>query len=627
MSTIPEDKIAEVRDKADILAIIQKRVPLKRTGRSWVGLCPFHNERSPSFNVMPDRGFYHCFGCQASGDVFKFIMETEHVPFPTVVRDLAKELGVEIVEQQESAEEKQTREKREWLFKVNDYIVQFFVHQFWNAKDAEHARKYIVERGVNEETARTFAIGYAPRRADSFVKYLEAKKVPVKAAVELGVLGERDDKSLYLRFFDRVMFPIYDEKDRIAGFGGRVLEKDAKAAKYLNSPESPIFKKSRLLYGYSKAKNSIARKGGAWLCEGYLDVIALHQAGLDQAIAPLGTAVTPDHVPLLRRVSTKAYTLFDGDAAGMRATRKTTELLLSHGFSVNVVALPDGDDPDTLVLREGREAVEKRVQTAPAAVQFFVNEAAKVMVASVEGRVAAAQDLAPLLAKIPGGLERDLYVREAATKLGIDEEMLRRFFGRVSGTQAPGTQANAPANRAPAPPEASATANRPLQKNTNWDALVGDQDAQPKMAPPDKLELATTLELLKYRAVWDALPKVESLLLHEGLRRLVRQCIEQDPDGIDFETMRQALGSDAMASNFSRTLSEDRSPDLDDKAREDLVKDVLLTLEHYVKEREKTALKQALQSTPDVAEQQALLQRIAELNRWLKQEKPRRRAE
>jgi DNA primase len=418
------------------------------------------------------------------------------------------------------------------------------------------------------------------------------------------------------------MFPLYDEKDRIAGFGGRVLEKDAKAAKYLNSPESPIFKKSRLLYGYSKAKNPIARKGGAWLCEGYLDVIALHQAGLDQAIAPLGTAVTPDHLPLLRRVSQRAYTLFDGDAAGLRATRKTSELLLAHGFSVYVVAIPDGDDPDTLVLREGKEAVEKRVAGAPPAVQFFVQEVAKLMQPSVEGRVLAAQDLAPLLAKIPAGLERELYVREAAQKLGIDEEMLRRFFGRAPPAErAPGGTANRPAAAKPAKP--------------SWDALSqGDEEApaapaaieRPRVAPPDTLEFGTVLEVLKYRALWDALPKLEALISHEGLRRLVRHCIE-DADGIDFETMRSLLGSDSFASNFSRNLSEDRSPDLDEKARERLVDDVLLSLEHYVRQREKSALKQALLSTPDVAEQQALLQRIAELNRWLKQEKPRRRAD
>jgi DNA primase len=619
MGTIGEEKIAEVRDRADILAIIGKRVELKRAGRSYVGLCPFHNEKSPSFNVMPERGFYHCFGCQVSGDVFKFIMETERIPFPQVVRDLAKEYGIEIVEEQEAPEEKKAREKREWLYKVNDYVNQFFVHQLWNSRDADVARRYITKRGITEETARVFAMGYAPRRADGLVKYLEAKRVPLTAAVELGVLGERDDKSMYLRFFDRVIFPIYDEKDRIAGFGGRVLDPDAKAAKYLNSPESPIFKKSRLLYGYSKAKHSIARKNGSFLCEGYLDVIALHQAGLDQAIAPLGTAVTPDHIPLLRRASQKAYTMFDGDSAGLRATRKTTELLLSHGFAVNVVALPDGDDPDTLVLREGKEAVETRVKTAPPAVQFFVNEIAKAMQPTVEGRVAAAQDLAPLLAKIASGLERDLYVREAALKLGIDEEMLRRFFGR---------RPDVPAATSPVP---GATANRaPIQPKTSWAKLADPAppeaviQEQPRLVPPDSLEFSTTLELLKYRATWGALGQAEALITHDGLRRLVRMCIE-DADAIDFETMRVALGSDVMASNFSRALSEDRSPDLDEPGRERLVGDVLLTLEHYLRQREKTALKQALLTTSDVAEQQTLLQRIADLNRWLQTQKPRRR--
>jgi DNA primase len=590
LGQIGDDVIQTIRDRVDFLAIVQKRVELKRVGRSWKGLCPFHNEKSPSFHVHPERGFYHCFGCQASGDVFKFLMETEHQPFPVVVKDLAKEMGIEIPENHESIDEKKAREKREFLYRTNDYLNEYFMHTLWTSREAAHAREYVQKRGLTEETARTFQLGYAPRRADELLRYLEAKRLPKDFAIELGVLGKRDDGSIYLRFFDRLLFPIHDERDRVAGFGGRVLDADAKAAKYLNSPESPIFKKSKLLYGFSKAKNSIARRGSAWLVEGYLDVIALHQAGLDQAVAPLGTALTEDHIPILRRVTSKVHTIFDGDSAGMRATRKSTELLLAHGFAVAVVDIPAGDDPDTLVLREGTEAVGKRIAEAPAAVQFFIEKAARGMDGTVEGRVEAAKDIGPLLHKVASQLERDLYVTEAARRLQIEESSLRKFFGWSGGATA--------VAKAQLPPPKPATIQPELPKIP---------------AAPDK-EMEWFKELLPIKAARHVLGEVAGFGTHEGLRTLAQEVV-RDPDGIDFETISQLLPP-AQAQKFRNWL------DLDDRssgaAIETLIGDVKRKAEAYSIACFKENRKRAMSETTDPEVLAALQRELADLERRLR---------
>ena len=611
---ISEDKISEVRARVDIVAIIGKKVTLKRAGHGYVGLCPFHNERSPSFNVNPQRGFYHCFGCQASGDGFKFGCETESTPFPQVVRDLAQEVGVTIPEVEESAEEQGIRKKRQWLYRVNEFVSHFFIHQLWSSKQAERARKYIAERQVDESTARAFGLGYAPRRPDELLAYLEAKNIPKEAAVDLGVLGARDDGSLYQRFFDRVIFPIYDERGQVAGFGGRILDADPKAAKYLNSPESPVFKKGSLFYGFEKARNHIARQGGAILCEGYLDVIAMHQAGFTQAVAPLGTALTPEHLPLLKRSSQRVYTMFDGDSAGLKATRKSAELMLAHGFSVHVIALPPGDDPDTFVQREGAETLRERIKQAPAAMQFFIDMAAREMSPSVEGRLGAARDIAPLLAKISAQLERDLYVKEASRKLQIDEHALRRFFGSaprpVSEQASPTGQGWSKLAQAGAPQPRSAAQGSASRAEARTETV----------RPPDPVEWAAALEIFKYRALWEALPTIEALIVHEGLRRIVTQCIEDDAE-LTLDMMESLLGSAALARNLAVVLSDDLSPMLEPAGQKRLLADVTLGLEHYRKRVELLKLDQMIQEGgPNETE---LLRKKSELIRWLKREKPR----
>ncbi len=636
MRSIPDEVIAEVRARVDIAALIGKKVALKRTGSSLVGLCPFHNERSPSFHVTPSRGFYHCFGCQASGDVFKFITETEHTPFPQVVRDLAKEVGVNVPEDEETPEEKKAREKKQWLWRVNDYVTHFFAHYFWDEPEGATARRYIEGRKVTEETARSFSIGFAPRGTDLLREYLEAKKVPLDAVVEAGVFGKRDASAnnpgeLYSRFAGRVIFPIRDERGQICGFGGRILEKESKMAKYLNSPESAVFKKGTLFYGFDKAKHAIARQGGAILCEGYLDVIAMHQAGFEQAIAPLGTAVTAEHLPGLRRATQRCYTMFDGDSAGLKATRKSTELLLSHGFSVNVLSLPDGDDPDTYVQREGSAVLKERITAAPAALQFFIDQAGRLMTPSVEGRLAAARDLMPLIAKVSSQLERDLYVKEAAKKLQIDDDALRRFFG--SGPKA------APAATRPNPPRSFEAlqksrgdetrlargndfrSNEPPPPGDYEDQAPAELPEAPRVYPPDPVEWSATIELLKYRTLWVALPDVERLIVHEGLRRIVAQCIENDGE-LTFEQMEAWLGSAALARNLAVVLSDDLSPKLQDQNGARLLADVKLGLEHYRKRCELLRIDQQIQAAANEVPDE-LLRRKRELIQWLKKEFPR----
>jgi len=605
MTFISEEKINEVKARVDMVGVISKRVELKRTGHTFKGLCPFHNERTPSFHVNPERGFYHCFGCQASGDVFKFIVETEHLQFTDVIKQLAQQVGVELKEEAEPEQQRRTRERREYLFRVNDYIAEYFKFVLWNEKSAQEARHYVEQRGLTQETAQAFALGFSPKNVEELLRYLDAKKIPHEAALTLGVLCKRDDGSIYSRFFDRLMFPIWDDKDRVTGFGGRILTDAHQAAKYLNSPESLIFKKSRLLYGLNKAKHAIARNAGAWLCEGYFDVIALHQAGFTQAVAPLGTALTLDHLPLLRRLCQKVTTVFDGDEAGMRATRKATDLLLAHGFQVKVLALSLGDDPDTLVQREGAAQVLEMAQKALPAPQFFIDEAIKTLKPSVEGRVAAAENLSPLLVKITSQLERDLYVREAARKLGIDEDVLRSYFHHR-------------------PAKESMVSSIAASDREN--ALPPALSTQPKREPPDNVEWFNVLELLKYRTAWPFLHEVESLLTHAGLRQIIDQCIKNDTE-LNFdcqaahENVADLLGSDTLARNLALVLSEDHSSDLDDKALLRLVEDVKLNLEHYLKKQQLQALNLELEAQLQRDSNELpieLLRRKRELNRDLK---------
>lgn len=432
---IPREKILEILDRVDIEKVIGRSVALKRQGARLSGLCPFHKEKSPSFSVDPVKKLYHCFGCKVGGDVFDFLMRIESIEFPEAIRMLARDVGVELPERAESDEERRTRQERDRLYRINEQAQAFYEKVLWSDPRAlEYVRK---ERGLADETIRRWHLGFAPPQWSALSDALVAKGVTEEALVRVGLSGRRREQSgVYDKLRARVVFPIAVPGEQIAGFGARradwlVTDDADKGPKYLNSPESPVYEKSTIFYGLAQGKDAIRKSKQAILVEGYLDVIALHQAGIETAIATCGTALSGRHAAMLIRLAEEVVTLYDGDAAGQDATRRAAEILLATGVSVKVVALPEGDDPDTFVQKNGGDALRTAIQDAPSAIDFAVAGALKRHAgAGLAGTVKIVEELRPLLLAVKDPLQRDLFIDGAARRIGIDGRMLRQHLVR-----------------------------------------------------------------------------------------------------------------------------------------------------------------------------------------------------
>jgi DNA primase len=440
---IPDEKVREVRERASILEVIAEYVGLKKSGVNYLGLCPFHTEKTPSFNVNPAKGIYHCFGCGVGGDVVSFIMRIEGMAFPEAVRLLARRVGVEIPDRPQTDAEKRRADEREHLYEVHETAVRYYEKVLLEDKAGEPGRSYLKRRGVDGETARVYRLGFAPDSWDGLARYLERKRVPLAEAEKIGLLRKRDRGGYYDGFRNRLLFPITDLQGRPIGFGGRVL--DDSLPKYLNSPESPIYRKSDVLFGMGTAKHAIREKGEAFIVEGYFDHLALFRAGFRNVVATCGTALTENHLKLLKRFAGKALLLFDADKAGKKATLRAMDLFLEGGFPASVVQMPPDEDPDTFLERYGAETFTRVVGEARPVFEFFFRDLCRQHeIGSVEGKVAILSELTPRLGKIADQLERDLYVREIARVLAIEESDVRRKAGRAA---APGPPAKARVNR------------------------------------------------------------------------------------------------------------------------------------------------------------------------------------
>ena len=374
MGRFGDDKIEEVRSRADIVEIVGAHVRLRRAGRNFVGLCPFHNEKTPSFSVNAERGFFHCFGCGVGGSAFNFIMRVEGLTFPEAVRSLAKKYGVTIPEHDVAGP---AAGEREAMLKASEVAAEFFAHVLWNTTDGAMARDYLKARGISVETARAFMLGFAPSRPSSLAKALEKRGLR-DAGVKVGLV-KRDGSDAYDMFRGRVMFPIRDAQGRAIAFGGRVL--DARLPKYINSPESPLYSKARTLYGLFEARQAISSsassgKDRAILVEGYFDVIALWQAGFKEAVAGCGTALTVDQLRVLSRYTKNVIACFDGDAAGRKASMRALEIFLQAGLLGRGIFIPSGFDPDTFVRERGAAAFAELTEQSQLLVDYFLSEQA-----------------------------------------------------------------------------------------------------------------------------------------------------------------------------------------------------------------------------------------------------------
>ncbi len=455
MVQIPPEKITEIRERSDIERVVGRTVTLTRKGRRLVGLCPFHREKTPSFGVSPDRQLYHCFGCQAGGDVFDFVMRLEGLEFPEAARLLAREAGVVLPEREENVEEKRQRSLKEQLFALNATVAEFYAIQLGkNIQPLTYLRE---ERHLTDSTIGRFGLGWAPPEWTALTDYLAQKNIDPELGVTSGILGKAQSGRIFDRLRGRVVFPIKLPNGDIAGFGARRadwIEPDG--PKYLNSPESPIYDKSSILYGLAEARDTIRRGRQVMIVEGYLDVIALHQAGFDFAVAACGTALTPKHAQLMARLADRVLTLYDGDTAGQEATKKAAILLTSSGLEVRVATLPPSEDPDTFVRGDdGAERMKKLVDEAPAAIDSFVADVrSRFAGGGIAGATQAVEAVKPLILAVSDPLARDVMIAAAAKALALPRDVLARHLS----TKGP---ARFEPERRPAPPRASQSRAKP----------------------------------------------------------------------------------------------------------------------------------------------------------------------
>src|SRR5262245_48982424 len=412
----PDSFLDEVRRSADIVRFISDHVSLKKMGSSWKGLCPFHDEKTPSFNVRQEPPLFHCFGCGEGGDVFKFVMLRERASFPEAIEIVARRFGVPVPER--SFEPGPERKEKEELLAVMEAAADHFRQNFWTAAGAR-AREYLLGRGFHKETLERIRAGAA---ADSWSDRLDSLKRRFAPAVlhRAGLVLERQGKDgHYDRFRNRAVFPIVNESGKVVAFGARCL--DGSEPKYLNSPETPVYQKGRTLYGLSWAKDAVRREGRVVLMEGYLDVARAIEGGVAEAVATCGTALTPGHAKLLRRFSEKAVVNFDQDAAGQKAAERSLELLAAEGMEVKVVELPVGDDPDTFVRSQGGEAYRQRVNDALPWMEWLVRKAAAENdTATPRGKAAFLEALLPSLARITSAVERSAWLQAAVERGRLD---------------------------------------------------------------------------------------------------------------------------------------------------------------------------------------------------------------
>lgn len=430
---IPEEKIQEIREATDIVELVSQHVTLKKRGKTYLGLCPFHNEKTPSFNVDPVRHFYHCFGCGAGGNVFTFLMAMEKIGFPEAVRQLAQKAGIAMPEH---AEDDFAIKETEQLYHVNQFAAAFFVRCLKETEAGGKAKRYFTERGFTDEMLETFGIGYAPKTWEGLVQAAKKEGISTAALMKAGVVVESQrGTGAYDRFRGRLMFPITNASGRVVGFGGRLLVDEPRQPKYLNSPETPIYQKSRLVYGLAQAKTAIREQGQVLLVEGYTDVVRLHQAGLPHVVATSGTALTHDQARLMKRYAKRVALVYDGDSAGLEAAQRGAEVLLAGGLDVSIVPLPPGSDPDTFVRASGAEGLAALIETGKSFIDFRLSRLTEAgRLKTVADRAEAARGLLETIRKIPEPIERDLSMKSVAEKLDVDLRVLARAAGKPSGS-------------------------------------------------------------------------------------------------------------------------------------------------------------------------------------------------
>jgi len=417
------DAKEEVKKAADIIEVIGQYVQLKKRGQNYIGLCPFHSERSPSFTVNQDKQIYHCFGCGRGGDVFTFWMEYHNLSFPQSLKDLAERYNIPLPRDRNSFAERKKTELKELLYKINDLAGSYFHNILVKSDNGRPGRDYFSGRHLSQETISAFRLGYAIRKWDGLINYLGSKNISLDIGAKAGLLAPKKGGGYYDRFRDRIIFPIFDLNHQIIGFGGRIL--DDSLPKYINSPETPIYHKGNCLYGLDSAFKNIRERGLAIIVEGYMDMLVLRQHGISNVVATLGTALTSDQIRRLKGYTKDVVVLFDPDDAGREAALKSFPLFLNEGVSAKVLVLPGGEDPDSFVNRYGSDKFKELLKGAAPIFDFYMDQALAHMDIGVDGKIKILGEVLPIFMDVEQEATRSLYVHRFSEKTGINEAIVQ----------------------------------------------------------------------------------------------------------------------------------------------------------------------------------------------------------
>ena len=614
---LTDDKLREIRESVDLVALISEYVPLRRQGARFLGLCPFHQEKSPSFGVSRGKNFYYCFGCQAAGDAITFLRHVEGLGFMEAVEKLAERSGIEVPHTDDLGQIalRKQRARRERLSELMALAQTFYEEQLHSHAHADIARAELAKRKVTDEAAQTFHLGYAPASWDALANHFISKRVELDEAVEVGLIAQRNNgQGYYDRFRHRLMFPVADQHGRIIAFSGRALappegtaaERDP-PAKYINSPEGPLYKKGSALFGLATAKVAMRKHNQVLLCEGNFDLVAIHQAGFAHVLAPLGTAFTLEQAKLIRRFAEEVIVIFDGDGAGRKATGNAFELLNAAGLKGRAIRLPDRADPDSFISEHGPEALAQLVLRAAPILDFLIDEAS-LHVNDASDRARAVQELAPYLAKLEDPVEHSLYVERLAKKFGISNRdsvraALRRGALQNSVALRRGADARRPADMsgqhltsAPSPEKAAIRmrAARELpQRQRDVLEMVLNQPAL--VVTPEAQRLAELLTDSDLRAIFSTTAR---MFAQRG--------------GIDAPALLAELSGNGAQAWLAERLEQGRgtSEIAVEQAREQLA-GALPWLEQDLKKEQRDAIKREIQ----IASQTGNQARVSELLR------------
>lgn len=576
----------EVRARASIVEVVSDYVTLKKTGRNYSGLCPFHSEKTPSFTTNEEKGVFYCFGCQAGGDVFKFLMLYDGLSFPESIERLAERYGIHVQFSSSTIGNRESR--RSDLFRLNEKAADLFHALLLDPSRGARARLYLEKRGVDESQWRCFRLGFAPR-GECLTGRFRHEGIMLSEAVEVGLVVEKDHGGFKDRFFDRIMFPITEPGGKITGFGGRVI--DEGRPKYLNSPETPLFHKGSQIYGLGQARDGIRSNDRVVVVEGYLDVLALAQFGITDVVATLGTALTAEHLRLLGRYTRNVIALFDGDKAGRNAAARGFEVFQQVGLWGMAAFLPQGEDPDTFVRMKGKEALQQVLERAIPIADFYLNWLRDNHGTSFAGKSRLASEVTRMLAKVVNPLDRDLLARRAADLLGIQEELLRRHAGSAKG---PGTRVPASAG-----------------------GLGSSQGVGEGSLGEDRAESALVALMLRFPSVVDTLRQQPMEKLVTDKWRDVMQRILEGGE-VEVGILTEGLPGELSAEISALVL---RGQEIDEQERDRMTADCLFFLQRRYLKRLEQELRRAIRIAEETSDDEAKKERMRQWQEVVQRER------